>query len=194
MRRKSVLVVLVILALGIIGTSLSTLYKQNEYIGYPPADTFKESYGFPLGWHGYSITGGSAIPVNPLPKAYWFSLESLLLDVAFWFTASFFVCLAVVKSATTARKAASKIMSVINVVVMYFFLSLSFLVAGLGLSLVAENHYFIGWGGGLAWVEHPYLDLGSRLFGFGIFLVVATFYQSLVREKKPSQKHFPTIS
>jgi hypothetical protein len=70
-----------------------------------------------------------------------------------------------------------------RIIAMYFFLSLSFLVAGLGLSLFAIKYSFIGWGAG-TWVYHPYTDLGSRLFGFGIFLVVATFYQSLARQRK----------
>ena len=63
-----------------------------------------------------------------------------------------------------------------KVVVMYFFSSASFLVVGLSLCLFS------------------YEDLGLRLFGIGLFLVVATFCQSLVGERKTSQKHFSTIS
>jgi hypothetical protein len=161
----AILVAVAILALGVIGTSLSTLYKQNEYIGYPPMVTFKESYGFPLGWHGYSVTEGSAIPVIPPPLTYWFSLESLLLDAAFWFAISFFACVATMKSVKVLlRTIASK------VVVTYFLASASFSVVGLSLYLFS------------------YENLGLRLLGFGIFLVVATFYQSLAGERKTSQK------
>jgi hypothetical protein len=198
MRKKSILIVLLILAFGLIGIGLSTLYRQNESIVELPIFTFKESHGFPRGWYGYSWTknmGNWGVP----PRVYWFSLESLLLDAGFWFAISFFVCLAAVKSATTVMKATSKILSVINIAVMYFSASLSFLVVGLCLSSVTQTI-----GGGivnsngisipsLPFVSHPYLDVGLRLFGFGIFLVVATFYQSLVRERKIAQKHFLTI-
>ena len=103
MRKKSVLIALVILAFGLVGTGLSTLYKQNEQIAITLMGfTQKVSYGFPLGWYGYSfaVTG---IPRNDYwglpPLSYWFSLESLLLDVAFWFAISFFVSFVALKSA-----------------------------------------------------------------------------------------------
>jgi hypothetical protein len=115
MRKKSALIALVILALGLIGTSLSTLLKQNEYIGYPPKVTVKESYGFPRGWYGYSHIE-QMMPVLHPEMVYWFSLGSLLLDAAFWIAISFFVCIATMKSVNMLRKTrASKILSVINI-------------------------------------------------------------------------------
>lgn len=75
-------------------------------------------------------------------------------------------------------------------IAMYFFASLTFFVAGLSLSLFTQTIGVIAnWAPGIlphAEFEyvHPYLDLGLRLFGFGLFLVAATFYQSLVRQKK----------
>jgi hypothetical protein len=118
MRKKSALIALVILALGLIGTSLSTLYKQNEHVGDITARivTFKVSYGFPLSWYGYSRTSMGMPTFSPIPEIYWFSLESLLLDAAFWFAISFSVCIATMKSVNMLRKArASKILSVIDI-------------------------------------------------------------------------------
>ena len=86
-----------------------------------------------------------------------------------------------------------------RIIVMYFFASLSFLVVGLYLRSVTQTlgGAFQGSSGifiaSPPFVVHPYVDLGLRLFGFGIFLVVATFYQSLVGERKASQKHFLKI-
>jgi hypothetical protein len=205
-KATAIFVAVAILALGVIGTGLSTLYEQNESMYQSASITFKVSYGFPLAWHGYS-QNYSLHPTgqphwgdfNPPPPIYWLSLGSLLLDAAFWFAISFFVCLTLFKSAITVRKAAPKILSVVNIVVMYFFASLAFLVVGLCLSSVTQT-----FGGGFVssngigipsnpFAIHPYLDMGLRLFGFGIFLVAATFYQSLAREGKTSQKHFPAI-
>lgn len=77
-----------------------------------------------------------------------------------------------------------------RIVIMYFFFSLTFLIVGLGLCLVTET---IGGSGGISipspsFVIHPYSDLGLRLFGFGTFLAVASVYQSLVGERKISEK------
>jgi hypothetical protein len=114
MRKKSALIALVILAFGLIGTALSTLYVQNEFLlhtvhfGDPSAEAWKFSYGFPLGWYGYSQQ--QVWSANPIPKFYWFSLGSLLLDAAFWVAISFFVSLAAIKSVNILRKTrASKI-------------------------------------------------------------------------------------
>jgi len=76
-----------------------------------------------------------------------------------------------------------------GIIALYFFASLSFLVAGLGLSLFTQTHYMIGipspYGNGEnSWTTYPYEDLGFRLYCFGIFLVAATFYQSLASKKK----------
>ena len=86
-----------------------------------------------------------------------------------------------------------------RIVAMYFFASLSFLVVGLCLSSVTQTLYVpFGPPIGTSFlvplsVVHPYEDLGLRLYGFGIFLVVATFYQSLLGERKTSKKHFLKI-
>ena len=97
-----------------------------------------------------------------------------------------------------------------RIIAMYFFASLSFLVAGLCLSSVIQQQT-VGFkdGDGIwntgppphwypppSWAYRapfPYEDLGLRLYGFGIFLVVATFYQSLLGERKTSKKHFLKI-
>lgn len=118
MRKKTTLIVVVILAIGLVGTGLSTLYWQNGQITYfnGMQMTYKESYGFPIGWYGYTQTEGSAIPINGYPKIFWFSIGPFLLDAAFWFAISFFVSLAAIKSVTMLHKTrASKNKSVINV-------------------------------------------------------------------------------
>lgn len=117
MRKRTLLVALAILALGVIGAGLSALYKQKDYSGNPPTVTVKESYGFPLGWQGYSWTEIGMpvfIPVRT-PKIYWFSFGSLLLDAAFWFAISFFACIVAMKSVDILRRTrASKNLSVTN--------------------------------------------------------------------------------
>lgn len=104
MRKKTVLIVPVILALGLIGTILSTLYEKNEYLGQnSPFGVWKVSYGLPLAWRGYSyyiVTQGP----RSAPIANWFSLESLLLDGAFWFVISFFVSVAAMQLAKILLK------------------------------------------------------------------------------------------
>ena len=87
-----------------------------------------------------------------------------------------------------------------RIIAIYFFASLSFLVSGMCLSSVVQQQ-----GGGAfqdsagIWIPslplpptYPYLDLGLRLFGIGIFLVLATFYQSLGMATKGVKK--PIIS
>jgi hypothetical protein len=77
-----------------------------------------------------------------------------------------------------------------RIVVMYFFASLTFLLVGLCLCSVTQVHIIPGVAGpGLSFPSihftvHPYLDLGLRLVAFGMFLVIATFYQSLIGKKK----------
>jgi hypothetical protein len=178
-KATAILVALASLGLGVIGTALSTLYEQNEWILFQ-GETFKVSYGFPLAWMGYSQNyppihldppqwpfGPIVIPL----KTYWFSLGSLLLDAAFWFAISFFVCGTTMKSVKILLRTIAS-----NVVVTYFLASASFSVVGLSLNLFS------------------YENLGLRLYGFGLFLIAATFYQVLVRERRTSKKHFPAIS
>lgn len=161
----AVLVALVILAFGLTGTGFSGLYVQNQFVIVANTGIVKASYGFPLSWHGYLQNYSLQLhphwgDVNP-PKVYWLSLGSLLLDAAFWFAISFFACVATMKSVKILlRTIASK------VVVTYFLASASFSIAGLSLYLFS------------------YEDLGLRLYCIGLFLVAATFYQSLIRQKK----------
>jgi hypothetical protein len=167
-KRTVFLIALVTLALGLIGTSLSTLYKQIEIVpdGGPLA-TLKTSYGFPLGWYGYVYKEGGVMPLIPPPPTYWFSLESLLLDAAFWFATGFFAWVATLQSfKILLRTIGSKI------VASYFLASAYFSVAGLFLFLFS------------------YGGLGLRLYGIGMFLVGCTFYQSLVGEGRTSQRLF----
>jgi len=87
-----------------------------------------------------------------------------------------------------------------KIVALYFFASLSFLIAGLSLSLFTQAQtqifHFIGQGPPpidppifSSSTTHPYEDLGLRLFDFGMFLVAATFYQALT-ENAAVQKGF----
>jgi hypothetical protein len=114
LRKKSVLIVLVILAIGLVGTGLSAFYMQNEYSADTTVTKFtdKISHGFPLGWYGHSDTWGGI----PFSATYWFSLESLLLDAAFWVAISFFVSFGAIKSVNRLHKTrASKNLSVIKI-------------------------------------------------------------------------------
>jgi len=116
MKKRTVVVALAIIAIGFVGTGLSTLYKQHDYINFTGRQaTYRESYGFPLGWYGYSQTVGG-IPTAFSPMIYWSSLGPLLLDVGFWIAISFLVSSAAIKSVNTLHKTrASKNLSVINI-------------------------------------------------------------------------------
>ena len=141
MRKRLLLIALVILTLGVIGTGLSTLYERNEWITSQDQGlaTFKLSYGFPMGWHGYSQSYSLYVPplIYP-PKTYWFSLGSLLLDAAFWFAISFFMCVVAVKLESILRKTAASKIVFVNMVLAYFFSSLTFMVGGILFS-VTQN-------------------------------------------------------
>jgi hypothetical protein len=162
MRKGLFLTALAIILLGLVGTSLSTYYEQVEFIPSQnqPWGAVKVSYGFPLLWHGYSGL------LSPLPGAignreYWLSLESLVLDSLFWFAISFCVCISTMISVKILLKTTAS-----KTVVTYFLASASFSVVGLSL-------FFFS-----------YEDLGLRLYAIGIFLVAATYYQSVVEERK----------
>ena len=116
LRKKYVLIALAIIAIGFVGTGLSTLYKQHDYINFTGRQaTYKESYGFPLGWYGYSYIVGGVPILSPI-HVYWFSLLSLLLDTAFWIAISSVGCIAIVKSMNMLHKArATKNLSAINI-------------------------------------------------------------------------------
>ena len=190
MRKKTVLIALVILALGLVGTGLSALYQQQDwqtteittdkYMG-----TFNVFYGFPLSWHGYAHTTIWYLshwnpPYNP-PKVYWFSLESLLLDVAFWFVISFFVSFVALKSARALNLVARIRAGVLGMKtsIILLVMSLLFIVIGVGLCLVAQSSalestevrwYIIP---SVDWMA-GYLDVGLRLIGSGTVTLIAT--------------------
>jgi hypothetical protein len=75
MRIKPVLIIFLVLAIGLVATFFSGFYEQN--LSEPGLS--KVGYGFPLTWHGHS-----QIVFPDMPTIYWFSLESFLLDAAFW--------------------------------------------------------------------------------------------------------------
>jgi hypothetical protein len=166
MRKKSALIVLVILALGLVGASLSSLYEHDEFFGNLLGGTFKASYGFPLSWHGYSTNYGG--PPVSWPVFYWFSLEAFLLDVAFWFAISFFVSLAAIKSARALNLVAIARAGVLGIKtsIMLLVMSLFFIVVGVGLCLVTRL----------------FLDLGLKLIASGTIALIATFS---VMSRKP---------
>ena len=171
MNKRLLLILLVILAFGLIGVSLSTFYKQSGESSFSlDADFWKTSYGYPFAWHGYSYEEGDVIQRSllPPPPTYWFSLESLLLDVAFWFAVSFFACVATLKS--------SSVLLGTKVSITYFLVSVY-------LSAV-----------GLFFVSVSYADLGFRLLGIGLFLVLVTFYQSLAGKRRISQRSSVTTA
>ena len=87
MRKKTALAILIVLAFSLIGTGLSALREQSEFISYGGGlGTLKVAYGFPLNWIGYSEAQVFAPIFN---KIYWFSLESFLMDTGFWLAVSF---------------------------------------------------------------------------------------------------------
>jgi len=174
MRKKSALIVLVILAFGLVGTGLSALYQRNEYIrepyydpksSGPPIGTIKVSCGFPLGWYGYSEVSAFW---EFSTENYWFSLGSLLLDAAFWFAVSFFVSLAAIKSARALNLVAIARACVVGMKtsIILLVMSLLFIVIGVGLCFVAQTS---GFGRTLG-----HLDVGLRLIGSGTFTLIAT--------------------
>jgi hypothetical protein len=190
MRKKFVLIVLVILALGPIATSLSALYEQNEYFVNTVArkDTIRVSRGFPVGWYGYTQTDVWGEPSHWYapsipPKVYWFSVESLLMDVAFWVVISLFVSVVAIKSVRALNLlviARARLLG-IKTSFMLLVMSLCFIALGVSLCLVAQRTsgiYEISDGSFIASgpiVIRPYLELGLRLIGSGTIALIATF-------------------
>jgi hypothetical protein len=84
MKTRTVLVILVAVAVGFAVTLVSGLYKQTRLPENLWSGTTETWYGFPFGWRGYSQVGHVSI-FNP---PYWFSPASFLLDVVFWFLIS----------------------------------------------------------------------------------------------------------
>jgi hypothetical protein len=112
MRKRTLAIVLTILAFTVIGTILSTFYTDK----YQDFVVHRVSYGFPISWHGYEMIGGPAQSIAPHPtEIHWFSLESFLLDIAFWFAISSLAVIVTMKSVNMLRKTrASKKLSVIS--------------------------------------------------------------------------------
>ena len=195
MRKKTVLIALVILAFGLVGTGLSTLYKQNEGIVITLMGFTREvSYGFPFGWYGYSftVTGIPDYHWGLPPLSYWFSLESLLLDVAFWFVISFFVSFVALKSARALNLVARIRAGVLGMKtsIILLVMSLLFIVIGVGLCLVAQSSalestevrwYIIP---SVDWMA-GYLDVGLRLIGSGTVTLIATLSVMLWKPSNP---------
>jgi hypothetical protein len=112
MRKRTLLIALAVIGLGLIFTGLSGLYTVFQLPENLWSGISKISYGFPFGWYGYFKRGH---PDGFLP-VYWFSLESFLLDTAFWLGISTFGCFAIIKSMNMVHKArASKTLFVVNI-------------------------------------------------------------------------------
>jgi hypothetical protein len=91
MRNRTLPIVLAILVFGSAGTVLSTFYLSI----YQNFVVYKTSYGFPFGWHGHDTEGGH---IGSWIDVDWFSLEPLLLDIAFWFAISSITVIATIKA------------------------------------------------------------------------------------------------
>ena len=98
MKKRTLLIVLAILLLASVGTILSSFYLSI----YQNFVVYKTSYGFPIGWHGHESAGGVAL--EPFYDADWFSLESLFLDIAFWFAISSLPVVATIKAVSMLHK------------------------------------------------------------------------------------------
>jgi hypothetical protein len=99
MRKRILLTVFAILVLGSVGTILSSFYRIDRYVSIVLYQTY---YGFPFGWHGHIIEAGPVI--EPPIDADWFSAESLLLDIVFWFVISSVIVIAIIKSVNMVHK------------------------------------------------------------------------------------------
>jgi hypothetical protein len=113
-RKRTVLIVLTILGLGLVATGLSALYSHYEYedIRVGQGMYWIYSYGYPLDWLWYSEQVTWSFPG---PKNYWFSVGYFLTDIAFWSATAFFVCYTLIRSVNTLHeRRGSKDLSVIN--------------------------------------------------------------------------------
>jgi len=114
MRTRILLIALAVLAVGLIGTSLSSLCEnQNEMIEVRPfAPNHWVSFGFPVSWYGYRE---QTYPELDGARFYWFSLGSFLVNTAFWIAISTLGYFVVAISINMLHKArASKNLSVIT--------------------------------------------------------------------------------
>jgi hypothetical protein len=185
MGKKTVLIGLVILVLGLVGAGFSALYQRNEFIrdprhNSPSVGTIKVYYGFPLAWYGYT-EGGIGFWGYTI-KVYWFSLGSFLVNTLFWSAVGLFVSFAAIKSARAlnlvgmARASMLGMKTSLILVVM----SLSFLIIGVSLCVAAQAS-----ADAFDRME-GYLDVGLRLVGSGMSVLIATV--SVMLWKPRSQK------
>lgn len=95
------------MVLGSVGTILSSFYSSlyQDFVVYRARAL--TSYGFPFGWHGHELAVGPAHILDPggFPSDVdWFSLEALLLDIAFWFAISSLAVVATIKAVNMLHK------------------------------------------------------------------------------------------
>jgi hypothetical protein len=96
MKTRTILIILVAVAVGVAITLVSGLYEQTLFPANLWSGTTKTWGGLPLGWWGYSQTGHVWGPNPP----HWFSSAFFVSDVVFWFlisSASAFVTLRFVR-------------------------------------------------------------------------------------------------
>jgi hypothetical protein len=83
MKTRTILIILVAVAVGFAITLVSGLYTQTLFPANLWSGTTKTWGGLPFGWWGYSQTGHYYF--NP---PHWFSPAFFLSDVVFWFLIS----------------------------------------------------------------------------------------------------------
>lgn len=116
MRERTLLIVLMVLALGLVETGLSSLYTQStiDKLG-GTIYIIRVSCGFPFIWYGYeTIHQLHMFPQESLPE-YWYSLELLLIDAAFWIAISSIACFVAIRAMNMSHKRKSSKLSVINI-------------------------------------------------------------------------------
>ncbi len=84
MKTRTIVIILVAVAVGFGITLVSGLYEQSLLPSNLVSGTTKTWGGFPFGWWGYSQVGHVYF-FNP---PHWFSLASFATDVIFWFLIS----------------------------------------------------------------------------------------------------------
>jgi len=84
MKKITILIIIVTVAIGFGITLASGIYEQTLLPANLWSGTIQTWGGFPLGWWGYSQVGHVYF-VNP---SHWFSSLSFMSDVVFWFLIS----------------------------------------------------------------------------------------------------------
>ena len=100
MKTRTILIILVAVAVGFAITLVSGLFKQTLFPANLYSGTTKTWGGFPFGWWGYSQTG-HVYYVNP---PHWFSPAFFLSDVVFWFLISSAVSFVALRFVRTKRE------------------------------------------------------------------------------------------